>query len=76
MKWRTYTGYFILIAVVAIIVYDFVAIANGGKDASISQYLIDWSYQYPVMPFAFGIVCGHLFWRMPDKEKKDDISKS
>jgi len=46
------------------------AIYVAGKDASVSQYIIDWSYEYPIATFFSGVVCGHLFWRMPDKEKK------
>lgn len=69
---RTITGYFIVAMVAIIIIYDFYAIAVGGKDASISQYLIDWSYDYPISAFLMGVVMGHLYWRMPNKDKKDE----
>jgi hypothetical protein len=65
---RKYTGYFILIIIVLAVIYDFYAIAKSGKDASISQYIIDWSYQYPMATFLAGFTCGHLFWRMPNKK--------
>jgi len=68
-KYRNLTGYLLMISVFAIAIYDIVIIQMGGKEASISQVLIDYSYEYPIGVFALGIVCGHLFWRMPDKYK-------
>lgn len=70
-KYRMYTGIFIGIVIVAIAVYDVSIIVVGGKDASISQVLIDYSYEFPSFPFIMGFIMGHLFWRMPDKKKED-----
>ncbi len=61
------TVLFILIMVVAIVVFDFYIIAAEGATESISAYLIRWSHEYPSIPFLLGFVCGHLFWRMSDK---------
>ena len=49
--------------------YDIWVMAVGGKDASISQVLINYFYDYPVASFGFGVVSGHLVWRMPNKYK-------
>lgn len=68
-KWRKLTGILIMVSVFIIAVYDIFIIEKGGKMASISQVMIDYSYQYPIGVLAIGIVLGHLFWRMPDKYK-------
>ena len=68
-KYVKITSYVVILTVVALIVYDFFIIEAGGKDASISQVLIDYFYAYPVGSFAFGLVTGHLVWRMPNRYK-------
>lgn len=62
------TPYFIILLVAAIVVFDFWIIARDGKPESISATLIRWSYEYPSIPFLLGFTCGHLFWRMKDKD--------
>ena len=53
-----------MVAIVA--VYDVWVISVGGNHASISQTMMEWSYNYPLFPFIVGVVIGHLFWRMKD----------
>jgi len=60
------TAIFIGVCVVVIGAYDVYAILVGGKEASISWTLVEWSYDYPSIPFLSGFLCGHLFWRMKD----------
>lgn len=62
------TVIFILLMVVAIVVFDFYIIAVDGKTESISSYIIKWSCEYPSISFLTGFVAGHLFWRMKDKD--------
>lgn len=54
--------------ILAILVYDAIAIHYGGTEASISSLLITSAYQMPFMVFCIGlfigILGGHLFWRM------------
>jgi hypothetical protein len=69
-KYREITGWFVVALFVSIAVYDVWVISTAGKDASISQVLIDYAYAYPSFPFIMGFIMGHIFWRMPDKEKK------
>jgi hypothetical protein len=64
----TKSGIFIVLLVVVVAVFDFWVIAVDGKPGSISATLIRWSYEYPSIPFLLGFVCGHLFWRMKDKD--------
>lgn len=67
---------FIIIAILAVLVYDAVAIHFGGTEASISSIIINASYKMPFMVFCIsfplGVLCGHLFWRM--KGNKDTAS--
>lgn len=65
------TSIFIAVSVVVWIAYDAWAITMYGKDASISQVLIDYFYAYPIGTFLFGVITGHLVWRMPDRKKKE-----
>lgn len=62
------TYYFIIGLVIIIAGYDFFIIQAEGKEASISAVLIRWSYEYPSIPFLFGFIAGHLFWKMKDKD--------
>jgi len=65
---RIVTFYIIPLLVILILIYDFVAIYNGGSEASISSLVISFSYKMPMFTFligfGLGFVCGHLFWRM------------
>jgi hypothetical protein len=69
MSARAITGWFLVGLVLLIAGYDVWAIVTSGKDASISQVLIDYAYDYPSFSFLAGFVCGHIFWRMPDRKK-------
>jgi len=75
-KWKKYTVIFIICAVLAIAIYDVVAIQNGGIEASISHTFIEWSYKMPAFTFLFGFVMGHLFWRMGDTKATAKIAES
>lgn len=60
----------ILLVVAALLgIYDVWAISTSGYDASISVIIVDWSRQLPILPFAIGVLAGHLFWPQIDKEK-------
>lgn len=59
--------------IVGILVYDGIAVAVEGNEASISSLIITSAYQMPFMVFCIGfflgVLSGHLFWRM--KGNKD-----
>jgi hypothetical protein len=60
----------ILLVVAALLgIYDVWVIAASGYDASVSVIIVDWSRQLPILPFAIGVLAGHLFWPQIDKEK-------
>jgi hypothetical protein len=64
----------IALTVFLLIVWDIYAILIGGKESSISSVMVVYSYDYPIIPFLFGVLCGHFFWRLRanrDTEKLD-----
>jgi hypothetical protein len=64
MSTRKLTIIFIVSIIFAAIGYDIYAISRDGTEASISHIIIEWSYKYPIFTFLFGLLCGHLFWRV------------
>lgn len=73
----TTTAMFMLVAVLAIAVFDVFIIAKKGKYESISAYIIRGSKKYPLVVLLAGIVLGHLFWSMDsfDHLPKEEIIK-
>lgn len=63
------TTIFILITILAAILFDVYIIFKAGKKESISAYVIRSSKQYPLVTLLVGIVLGHLYWPM----RTDDI---
>ena len=62
MAWRRATRAVIALVVVSAIVYDVIAYAHGGVDATISRITLAWAHRWPLVPFSVGVLCGHLFW--------------
>ena len=64
------------VIILAILIFDVYAIAEGGTEASISALIINLSYKFPLLTFMIGflsgLLCGHLFWRM----KSNQMTKS
>lgn len=58
----TVTIYFILILTAIAVIYDFVAYAIGGYNATISKVMKDAYAYYPTIAFIAGFICGHIFW--------------
>lgn len=59
---RDITGWIIVAAVVILIAYDVVAVVLWGEPATISAVTRDTVLGHPVVAFAAGLLCGHLFW--------------
>jgi hypothetical protein len=79
MNWKNNTlivTLMIPVLILAILIYDAVAIHFGGTEASISSLIINAAYNMPFMVFCIGfssgILFGHLFWRM--KPNADTIA--
>lgn len=60
------------------IVFDVYIIKREGKSASISAHVIRWVNENRLkflLIFAFGVVCGHLFWNMNTFDIYNDCKK-
>lgn len=66
MRW--WTALILIAVTAALIVWDIVAIAVGGVEATISDVMLTWIQEHPVVPFLLGICCGHWCW--PQRSKK------
>ncbi len=68
-KWKTITKWVMIGVIILIAVYDLVALAVAGREATISNVVgIEGSFDSPLIPFGVGFIMGHLFW--PQKVKK------
>ena len=62
MTTRQLTGVLLIITTVAVIAYDVAIYFVAGGDATISDIVLEYSWRHPVLPFAIGVLCGHLLW--------------
>lgn len=62
MNVKTITGIVIVAAFLIIVGYDVWAVLQGGIDSTISAVVFDFAHQYPIIPFATGVLMGHLYW--------------
>ena len=70
----SYTRAFVVVTVLLIAVYDIVAITAWGVGATISRVVgVDASFDAPTIPFAFGMLMGHLFWHQPRKQIENGL---
>lgn len=56
------TAWFIVAIVFLVIGWDIFAAEKWGYNGTISRAILAASYQHPVLAFAAGFLCGHLFW--------------
>ncbi len=45
-----------------LIAWDVYAYLAAGSEATISRVTLGFARQHPVLPFAVGVLMGHLFW--------------
>lgn len=60
--WEKITVVIIVFMVVGGALYDVIALANGGVESTISRVVLDGACKHPIIAFAMGVLCGHLFW--------------
>ena len=65
----TRAAIFIIVTILAIAIFDTYLILDEGTNASISNQLIEWSYDYPAFTFIMGFVMGHLFWFISNRKR-------
>jgi len=58
------------IVVIVLGIADLVLIVTTGAGGSVSNFMVQAGFKAPMMVFAFGFVCGHLFGYM--KLEKED----
>lgn len=56
------TAWIIVAATFVLVGWDIFAAVKWGYEGTISRDILCAAYQQPVIPFAAGILCGHLFW--------------
>lgn len=61
MNWRGLTEVIIVAVIIGLSLYDILAVLRGGGSATISDVLLTTAKQRPIIPFAFGVLMGHLF---------------
>lgn len=74
--WRRITRYGLLFVLLGLGVYDLLAIWLGTYESTISQQILGATSISPIIPFALGIVAGHLLW--PSQlwsDPRKDVSK-
>ena len=50
---------------VLLVGFDVWLATRNPPDATISRSIADWSLDHPIVPFAVGVVLGHIFWPQP-----------
>lgn len=63
-------------AVIALLGYDVWALIAGGTEGTISHWMIVESYNYPLIPFFWGFLTGHFFWRLRDTASTKNLGRS
>lgn len=51
-----------LVLLVAVWIFDVVAIFNGRGTETVSITIREWCGRWPVLPFAGGVLAGHILW--------------
>jgi phosphotransferase system glucose/maltose/N-acetylglucosamine-specific IIC component len=56
------TAWIIALVAIVLIAYDVWTCIKRGTSTSISWTTYSWSKSYPIIPFALGVLLGHLLW--------------
>jgi len=67
---KTTTKCIIGITALILIIYDICAYSSGGSDPTLSRVIYHAAEDFPIISFAAGLLCGHLFspQRIPNSE--------
>lgn len=61
MTLRNLTKILILSVGISLIVFNII-VALFGVNSTISEVIYGYAFKYPIIPFSFGVFCGHWFW--------------
>jgi len=56
------TKIFICFIVAMVAIFDIFMMINSGNNVTISSIICEYAANYPIIPFIFGLIAGHLFW--------------
>jgi hypothetical protein len=56
------TAWLIVAVVFLLVGWDIYAAVKWGYNGTISRDILMAAYSHPIIPFAAGVLCGHLFW--------------
>jgi len=59
---KTITIIVVLVAIAVVIAWDIFAVSNPIPGDTVSEMTFNAAKANPIIPFALGVVCGHLFW--------------
>ena len=62
MDIRTVTKIVLAVVVAALVVWDIVVATTPPPADTISEVVLAFARNHPVVPLIVGILCGHLFW--------------
>jgi hypothetical protein len=57
-----------LLVLGAVAAYDLLAVFSSGAWVTVSEVIVQWSAQYPLVPLLAGVVIGHLFFPIPRRQ--------
>jgi hypothetical protein len=61
---RTQAGIFLIVWSILFVLVDVYARIFGGKEATFSYLISEFSQNNQAVPFVLGFIMGHIFWRM------------
>lgn len=62
VNFNAYMTWAFFVVIVAVGAVDLYLALYAGPGATITEYIRRVSHQYPIIPFAAGVLAGHLFW--------------
>ena len=62
MNWRNLTTMVLIVGTATVILFDAIVAWRGGAGATISEVVLATALRRPIVPFALGVLVGHLFW--------------
>ena len=65
------TAKIVTFSVIALGMYDLLAVTVGGIPLSISRFMQNSALEAPFIAFSVGFTCGHIFGYMPPKKKNE-----
>ena len=69
-NWRKPTIYVVWFTLFGVLLWDAVAKQFGGMGSTVSSLMFDLAYEWPIVTFMAGLLCGHFFFSMWGRESK------